>query len=256
MGFAEEMERKARDFIDRLIQDGVLANELYGDNRNFKPWYSPRALIDQAAKHGKVECVLIGVNPGGCPGERDPTTKERRWERPMTDVSPFNAYIDERWKSAKRGEASLQVAVQKVFKALHDSMCEPKLRNTICFNVCPIRTHDASCIPPQLWTKSVEWCLEVLEHLNPDRIICISNYGKMTPWTAVDGPQLKKARFWRDVRKSKNGFPNFVLADRAGHPKLNACEIISTPHLSRIGKTELENVLCALREYAPHPQTP
>lgn len=256
-GFAEEMEHKARKFVDRLIEDGVLANELYGDNRNFKPWYSPRDLIDQAAKNGRAERVLIGVNPGGCPGEHDPTTKKRCWERPMNAARPFNAYIDEKWKgAAKRGEASLQVAVQAVFDALYPGGSESKLRNTVCFNVCPFRTHDASCIPPKLWTQSVQWCLEVLECLKPNRIICISNIGPKTPWTAVGGPRKEKACFSRDVRATKMGFPNFVLADKAGRRQLNGCEIISTPHLSWARGAVLENTLSALREYASQPQTP
>ena len=191
-GFAVEMERKAREFIDRLIAERVLSGDLYRDDRNFKPWYSPRGVIDEGV--GGVGCVLIGVNPGGCPGEHDPTTNERRWERSMDDDHPFNAYIDEKWERKKMGEAPLQRAVQKVFKALYrdERKSKLKLRNTVCFNVCPIRTHDTSCIPEGLWKESVDWCLEVLERLKPKHVICIGN-GEETksPWAAM---------------KRKNGF--------------------------------------------------
>ena len=254
-GFAVKMERKAREFIDQLIEDGVLAEELYGDNRNFKPWYSPRDLIDQTAKNGRVERVLIGVNPGGCPGERDPTTKERCWERPMNDVSPFNAYIAERWKGAKRGEASLQSAVLEVFKALYGTKCESKLRNTICFNVCPVRTHDASCIPPQLWTKSVQWCLEVLECLNPKRIICFAVFDKngkpahRSPWRAINCEYQIERNFCSDVKRWRNDFAAFVLAGYARTGALSDCEVIGVPHLSYHHRNK--KMYDALRNLAP-----
>ena len=223
------MEGKAREFIDRLIEDGVLAKELYGDNRNFKPWYSPRDLIDQTAKNGRVERVMIGVNPAGCPGEHDPTTQERRWEQPLNDTKPFNAYLDEGWKDANPGEAPLQCSVRKVFKALYDTMCEQELRKTISFNFCPARTHDASCIPPKLWTESVDWCLEVLKYLKPEHVICIGNgEGAKSPWAALkrneafDEESIKK---WK-----RNGV--WLKYGEFGTGRLAGTSVIGLRHLS------------------------
>lgn len=236
-GFAEEMERKARDFIDRLIEDGVLAKELYEDDRNFKPWYSPRDLIDQAAQDGGIDRVLIGVNPGGCPGENDPTTKDRRWEREWNPSKPFNAYIDEKWKTPTPGDAPLQRAVQNVFEAFYDTKWEPKLRKTICFNVCPIRTANTKehNLPEPVWSECVEWCQKVLDHLRPKVIVCNGNGQDRSAWTAVCGMyqtvympknipikknvQIKYGRFRRETEDS------FV--------------VVGVPHLSRFASSDL-----------------
>lgn len=220
MGFADEKEHDARRFINDLVEQGVLAKGLYGDDRNFKPWYSPRDLIDKGV--GGIDRVLIGVNPGGCPGESDPTTVKRRWEQPMDVDRPFNAYLDECWGDKKPGSSALQDAVQKVFKALYDNVWEYKLRKTICFNVCPIRTHDSSCIPSDAWTESVRWSLEVLDRIRPVTVICIAN-GNSSPWQELRVNALPPFKFARTAHL-KHG--RAYLSDGT------AMRVVGLPHLS------------------------
>ena len=241
MGFAEEMEGKAREFILRLINQGAfdkkLYEELYRDNRNFKPWYSPRGLIDRGVEGAERVGVLIGVNPAGCPAEYDQTTVDRCWEQPISLDKPFNAFLDESWENQPPGNAKLQVAVQDVFKELYNDW-KNDLRNTVCFNVCPIRTHDAGSIPDPVWDASVKWCLEVLECLKPNRIICFAVFtpdgkpARRSPWHAINRKYQIKPDFCANVKRSRDTFPAFVLACEARKGALSGCEVIGIPHLS------------------------
>ena len=236
--FAKKMEGKARKFIDRLIDEGELAEKLYRDDRNFKPWYSPRDLIDRAAKEGKIDRVLIGVNPAGNPRSHDQTTFDRLWEHPINIARPFNAFLDESWKGQSPGKEKLQVAVQDVFRALCCDGWKSLLRNTVCFNVCPIRTDNAQRIPTAAWDASVKWCLEVLECLRPTRIICFAIFDKggsparRSPWHAIDREYQIEHKFRADVKRQRNDFPAFVLAGEASIGALSSCEVIGVPHLS------------------------
>lgn len=230
-GFAEEMESDARKFINELICKGKLDEELYDDDSNFKPWYSPRGLIDNAV--GGVDRVLIGVNPGGCPGDPDQTTVDRLWEHELNPAKPFNAYLDECWDDCPKGESQLQIGVRNVFGALYRDGWDVMLRKTACFNVCPLRTSDRSKIHTDLWDQSVEWCKRVLNDLMPTVIICNGNDRETkSPWTVLKTAygldQIECEPLGNSKRSVKFGVATIE--------PLEGTKVMAVPHLSIHGQ--------------------
>ena len=230
-GFAEEMESDARKFINELICKGKLDDELYDDDSNFKPWYSPRGLIDDVVV--RVDRVLIGINPGGCPSKPDRTTEERRWEDALDPSRPFNAYLDESWEGYPEGKAPLQQGVRNVFRVLYQHERDIKLRYTACFNVCPVRTRDSRKIQTDLWDHSVDWCKQVLNCLMPTTIICNGNdNAKKSPWTV-----LRTAYGIDLIQCVPLGVTNrFVKFGVATVGPLEGTKVLAVPHLSRHGR--------------------
>ena len=226
-GIALKREREAREFIDRLVEHGKLDGFLYGNDRNFKPWYSPRGLIDNL--RGRVDRVLIGVNPGGSPREPDQTTVDRLWEVALNPSRPFNAYLDERWEGSRPGTSRLQRGVRNVFRVLYQDQWEAHLRNTACFNVCPVRTSDSSKIQTDLWLYSMEWCKSVLNDLTPRMIICNGNSDDdRSPWTV-----LKTAYNLDRIESEPLGDSNRSV--KFGVASVEGTKVLAVPHLSRHG---------------------
>ena len=219
-GFAKMMEDDAVGFINKLMCDEVLDRGLYGDDLNFKPWYSSRGLIDNAV--GGVDRVMIGVNPGGTPGDPDRTTVDRRWEREMNPNKPFNAYLDESWKGQPAGEFRLQIGVRNAFEALYEDQWERKLRYTVCFNVCPLRTSKAEHIPDELWCESVKWFGRVLDNLKPTTIIC-NGTSRPSPWDELN--------VTRDYCERAGRGP-FLRSGVAHIGDTHKARVIGIPHLS------------------------
>ena len=230
-GFAEEMETEARVFINKLICEGELEKDLYGDDSNFKPWYSPRELIDSAV--GGVDRVLIGVNPGGSPREPDHTTEERQWEAALDPGLPFNAFLDECWDGFRAGDAPLQEGVRGLYKALYEDQWAGTLRNTVCFNVCPVRTRDSRKIQTGLWNHSVDWCKQVLRGLMPTMVICNGNdNGKKSPWTVL------RTSFGIDLIQCVplGNSDRFVKFGVATVEPIEGRKVLAVPHLSWHGR--------------------
>ena len=220
-GFAKMMEDDAVGFINKLTCDEVLDRGLYSGNRNFKPWYSPRGLIDNAV--GGVDRVLIGVNPGGTPGDPDRTTVDRRWEREMNPNKPFNAFLDESWEGCPEGESPLQIGVRNVFEALYVEQWEVTLRNTACFNVCPARSRNSRRIHRLLWDESVKWFGRVINDLKPTTMICNGNGLWRSPWSV-----LRVVQLWSEplTETAYLKFGTATLSD--GHVAF----VIGIPHLT------------------------
>ena len=188
-GFAEEMESYARGFINELINEKEPGMELYGDDLNFKPWYSPRWMFDEIQSgSGRL---LVGTNPGGDPAVPDDTTG-RDYEQTLDSRYQYNAFLDESWNHQPKGESDLQCSVRKVFKRLYgESRGDDELRRTACFNVSPIRSKRVNDLPERAWPASVKWFKEVVKPLRPNTIICIGSAknGK-SPWVALEADQI------------------------------------------------------------------
>lgn len=181
-GIALKREREAREFIDELIRIGWLDDDLFGDNRNFKPWYSHRSLFQEG-----ITRVYIGIDPGGDPRFPDNTTGPQY--QTFLEGDSYNAFLDESWTGNAPGLAPLQSRTRRVFRELYgESAADDLLRQTACFNVCPVRTGASSNIQPDLWDECVEWFQGVINDLKPTTIIC-NGTGKSSPWAVLNPRQ-------------------------------------------------------------------
>lgn len=180
-GIAQVREREAREFIDRLISRGLLDGDLFGDHRNFKPWYSYRALFQEG-----ITRVYIGIDPGGDPMFPDNTTGSQY--QTFLEGDSYNAFLDESWTGSVAGEAPLQKRTRRVFGELHgESAADDMLRQTACFNVCPVRTGESTKIQTELWRECVAWFKCVIDDLRPTTIICNSSaMVGCSPWAALN----------------------------------------------------------------------
>lgn len=198
-GFAVKMEGKA-EAIAVLMKACVATNWRRRVERadfaysNIKPWYNPRWMF-QPRPRG-VERVFVGINPAGNPNTPGPVNglqcgngrcdhdRLSYYDAEPCD-RPYNDWLDARcWPG--RGPHH-QKRTRRVFKNLYRKRWEQRLRQTSCFNVCPLRTESADDIPDCVWHKSVAWFLEVLENLSPRTIIC-NGSGKSgkSPWAVID----------------------------------------------------------------------
>lgn len=217
-GIALNREREARKFIDRLIECKCLESELFGDHRNFKPWYSHRSLYQAG-----ITRVYVGIDPGGKPENPDATAGPG-YQR-FLEGDNYNAFLDESWKGNAVGEAPLQNRTRRVFRELYgESVADDLLRQTACFNVCPVRTGESSNIQPDLWDESVRWFECVINDLKPTTIICNSSaMNGCSPWAALNVTQD-----WYE-RVNKRAFLRSGWIELTGTHK---AKVIGLPHLT------------------------
>ena len=221
--FTDRMEREADEIaslMERTSRHGWRAR--IGDRSNVKPWYSSRSAFVPG-----VDVVLIGVNPTGDPDDPPADTQIDLYMRNLNSEQ-YNAYLDECWKGKPKGEETLQKGVRKVFSELHGGpqAGDSALRDSVCFNVCPLRTNDASLIPPEVWSKSVNWCLKILKHLKPNLIIC-NGISDPSP-LAVFGRSLIL------LDKEPLG-TTYVRYGVIASGDLDGTKVLGIPHLSRVG---------------------
>ena len=230
-GITEVREQEAREFIDEPIRLGWLDKNVFGDNRNFKPWYSHRSLFQEG-----ITRVYIGIAPGGDPRFPDNTTGRRYQIRLAGDR--YNAYLDEKWRGSAVGNSPLQRQTRRVFRELYGEWDgDVELRRTACFNVCPVRTGESSIIRNDLWRKSVEWCRQVVDDLKPTTIICNgSGWRGRSPWAALEATEEWSA----PVSGSAYLKYGFVKLDDS-----QPAQVIGLPHLTgaRYRRADLFRVL-------------
>ena len=227
--FTDCMEAKARPIATKMEKECSWWKRERNGQCNIKPWYSPYANFEPEA----CDVVVIGVNPGGNPRRPDNTTGPAYGVNLKKPRGEYNAYLDETWEGKTApGEGKLQRGVVRLFKTLYGADdWERQLRNAASFNVCPLRTRLAPHIPWVVWNESVPWCREILTYLQPQRIICNSNYRKRTPWTVVGG-STSSMGFERNVTRPQDEICAKVQVGTAGLAGLNRCEVIGVPHLS------------------------
>ena len=247
-GFAEKMERRADSIANAMMQMSEGWRSEVRGRTNVKPWYSARSLINATA-----DVVLLGVNPAGYPNN-PPADSDIATYQSNLECQDFNAHLDETWNSSAPGTSPLQMAVRRVFGTLYaDDNGDTVIRRTACFNVCPLRTPKARYIPDEIWDESVGWCLDVLEHLKPKRIICFAIFRKdgmpaiKSPWHAIGNSYQIERSYSANVRQVSDTWPAFVLAGQVTAGTLTGCEIIGIPHLSHHRANEL--MFSALEDY-------
>ena len=236
--FARRMERKAHDIA-----------ELWPDyDSDIKCWYNPRCMFE-----GTAERVFIGINP------RLERSTQHGEDRSYLDFEcndgAYNDWIDGRWPGSG---SEHQTKVRDVFKALYgDDAWERVLRDTPCFNVCPLRTKSPKDISDSVWKEYVSWSHEIILHLKPSTIICNGN-------SEDYGGQLGKSP-WNAVRTKFNVEPisedPFVVVNRHNDEEqcvrlkrgqvtsgdLTGADVIGMPQLTRFGELPLYELLKQLR---------
>ena len=166
------------DFLEQKKYEAIrLEEHLDCTDHWAKPYYSNVYQFKPGVRR-----VLIGVNPGGnCQSKKyyeQYGYEEKIWSERRKS---FNSYLDERWGdrpggAQKKGQHSLQIAVQRVFKAMYGSKWKSRLRNTPCFNLIPVSSNGTG--DPELdeiWDKGVDWSIELLNYLKPRCIILYGN---------------------------------------------------------------------------------
>lgn len=238
---AKELEEWAED-IARTMEACSASSwqrtvNRYGfDYCNIKPWYNPRWMFEP--RTDRVDCVFIGINPGGKPERPGPASAREcgddtcdhdrlaYYDDALSDT-PYNDWLDAKcWQGSGRTH---QGRVWQVFTSLFGSEeAETTMRATPCFNVCPLRTKDTNQIPDCVWKESLHWCKKVLDQLRPRVIICdgFGENGKST-WSAfkdmygILDPQ-------KEPEKGRTRLKWGSIRDRP----LRGCTIIGVPLLT------------------------
>lgn len=200
-----------------------------GDRTNVKPFYSSLSAFRPGA-----DVVLIGANPAGDPSRPPKDSKMSDYQANLKRED-YNAYLDESWDDYQEGAAPLQQGVRTVFSALYGSSLagDNALMNSVCFNVCPIRTKNIEHIPKAVWSRSQSWCMELLYFLNPGLIIC-NGIGKQSALSTVNGPDRKIEL--RHLEPLGSGCVRYGLI--GGPSPLVGCGVLGIHHLSRVAKWE------------------
>lgn len=241
--FTDLMEAEAETIADAMSRERLGWCKEVDGRSNLKPWYSHLSAFQPGAKR-----ALVGIDPGGDPSTPDATVGPRY--RDQLEGDSYNAFLDERWPKRsgstelhRPGEAPLQRSVREVFHILFPrSDTADEIRATACFNACPIRTGLGSDLPPrgEVWRLSKKWFNRVLEHIQPELVICIAN-GNVSPWQALGVGHAKKIRLARSAYL-KCGFVKLIDG--------RSVKVIGLPHLKRgaYNKRYLFSAMIANRE--------
>ncbi len=234
--FAHLAELRALSIGDVMRRARPQLAHLYADGRNAVPWFSAPCMFE-----GPAERVFLATNPGGDPENYRWRLRPRDYdcERDGCVDGPRNRWLDEEW-GKPAGQAHNQIAVKRAFDALYgDGLGAQVLRDTPCFEVCPLRTHKAGDIPGAVWDASVVWCQEVLEQLRPKTIISNGNREwTHSAWAAVQ----RMFQFERMGERRLFGSASLKWGRVTGGP-LDGAVLIGMPHLSRMRGRPLYNAL-------------
>ena len=239
--FAHRAEQRALLIGDIMSRERPQLAHLYADGRNAVPWFSAPCMFESQADR-----VFLATNPGGNPDQHRSRLRPgaHNCERDGCASQRRNRWLDEEW-GKPAGQSHNQVAVKRAFDALYgDGLGEQVLRDTPCFEVCPLRTHKAGDIPTAVWDASVVWCQEVLEHLRPKTIVSNGNREwTRSAWSAVQ----RMYEFERLGERRLFGTAALKWGRVTGGP-LQGAILIGMPHLSRMRGRPLYNALRELRD--------
>lgn len=239
--FAHRMEQWALQLNALMCRVDPSKAHLYADGRNMQPWYSAPCLFESPADR-----VFLAVNPGGAPSrEYEPySATAHDCDESGCRHGRFNAWLDQSWGGEPAGMRRNQVAVLKAFQALYgEREGETTLRDTPCFEVCPLRTSKAKDLPEIVWRHSIEWCGAVLEQLRPKAIICNGNSEGRSPWAAVCSMYEVKTRGRKHLLAKGS-----LKWGRIAKGSLVGCSVIGVPHLSYVNQFGGSRVYDALRD--------
>lgn len=244
------------DFLEQKKYEAIrLEEHLDCTDHWSKPYYSNVYKFKPGVRR-----VLIGVNPGGnCQSKKYYEKygyEEKIWSE---NRKSFNSYLDERWGdrpsgAQRKGEDSLQIAVQRVFRTMYEpKKWKNRLRNTPCFNLVPVSskgTRDPEL--DEIWDNGVDWSIELLEYLKPKFIILYGN-GKTgkSVWAVL------KSKFGlEDCEKTPLPFGNHSIKEGVfAERPLKGVAVLALPHLSHVKGKNLDTLCRKLQELRPFPRT-
>ena len=236
--FAHRFEQSALKLNELMCSVKPESAYIYADGRNMQPWFSAPCLFEQPA-----DSVFMATHPGGAPTGEEPPYQQTEHDCVVEDCDArrFNSWLDEPWGDPP-GEAQNQVAVLNAFKAMFgDANGESVLRDTPCFEVCPLRISRTRDLPDDVWIASMSWSAGVLEHLRPKTIICNGNQADWhSPWSAVKRIYGVEETASRPLSPGATLRQGIVLSG-----ELKGSQVIGIPSLSRYGTGK---VFDALRE--------
>ena len=234
--YAHRFEQSALNLNELMCSVKPESAHIYVDGRNMQPWFSAPCLFEQPA-----DMVFMATHPGGEPTGEEPPYQQTEHDCVVEDCDArrFNSWLDEPWGDPP-GEAKNQVAVLNAFKALYgDANAESVLRDTPCFEVCPLRISRTNELPDDVWIASMGWSAGVLEHLRPKTIICNGNQaGWHSPWSAID------RIYGVEETASQPLFQGATLRlGIAMSGELKGAQVIGIPSLSRFGSGPVYDAL-------------
>ena len=234
--FLNEMNTKAKCLAENLNSQDHWAKPFYSDVHTFKPG---------------IRRVFIGLNGKGDKCSRKYDNQQQNEQRIWSGNKPFhNAYLDERWggKSTgleQKGQSPLQVATQRVFKAMYGETWKTKLRSTPCFNLVPVSSNGTSdSVLGEVWEDGVKWGIKLIDYLRPRSIIL---YGNSETGKSV----------WAELQKKFCSTNNSKIPLQPQTHLLKICRlklqekpsrrvpVIALPHLSWVKEGENLDFLCA-----------
>ena len=207
-GFAYEMQNEA----ERLAKP--FEDQIHG----VKCWFSAAHLFDVPA-----ERVFVTINPGGA------SANDRRDREHPFEVPDYNAWLDEDWSGNGSKGPEHQRRVRRVFELLYGCDGENVLRVTPCFPVAPFRTPSFKHLPKLAWESALAWFTRVIEHLEPQVIICNGNgEGLSSPWGVLrDRYSIAK------IRKTHLAGTLSLKEGVVTSGSLGEAKILAFPHLTR-----------------------
>ena len=239
------------DFLEKMAADAkCLERKLDSKDHWAKPFYSDVNLFKP-----NVRRVFLGLNSKGDRYSHKYDKKQNNEQRVWSGDKPLhNAYLDECWgirnkNLTPKGEADLQIAVQRVFEAMYGPKWKSKLRNTPCFNLIPVSSNGTK--DPKLgkiWDVGVDWSIELLEYLKPQFIILYGN-GLTTKdgrsgWLALE----KKLCLKRYPESTKDITKTYKIHQGVIQKKsLNGIPVLGLPHLSYMKGKNLDTLRSRLR---------
>ena len=239
------------DFLDDMkLQATLHAESLRSKDHWAKPFYSDVNLFKP-----NVPRVFLGLNSKGDRFSHKYDKQQKNEQRIWSGKKPFhNAYLDECWGNRSKGptpkgEADLQIAVQRVFEARYGPKWKSKLRNTPCFNLIPVSSNGTG--DPKLdkiWDVGVDWSIEILEYLKPQFIILYGNgltvKDGRSVWLALE----KKLRLKRDPESTKDITKTYKIHQGVIQKKsLNGVPVLGLPHLSYMKGKNLDTLSSKMR---------
>ena len=120
--------------------------------------------------------------------------------------------------------------VIEAFEILFGRKGQHTLRRAACFNVVPLRTGKVECLSRATWEKGIAWTIEVLDHVEPEVIVCNGNGAGRSAWNVFNHRRfgiagLEECEIYGTFRLKRG---------QVAHGSLAGATLIGLPHLGRM----------------------
>ena len=211
----DELTQRARNICEEAVARG---DKVYG----MKPWYCSVDIVEDGAR-----IAFIGANPGGGRQEWDEDVESGGTCAPYDKGLQYNAWLDDEHSGV--GQVGLQNRVKETFHILFGEKGKDILREAACFNVVPLRSQNVEKLSKETWRAGSDWCLNVVEHVSPEVIVCLGN-GQRSAWNMFAKIGISEC----GREKVYNNF--YIKRGYVPVGELGSSLVIGLPHLSRVKK--------------------